>query len=182
MSRSYKFHDPQGTYFISFATVEWVDVFTRREYKDIVVESLRHCQKNKGLLLYAWVIMSNHVHMIAAAAEGHALPEILRDLKKFTSSQILKAIIANSQESRKEWMLSIFAKAGEANPNNTHYQFWRQDNRPIQLISSTVFEQKLNYLHDNPVVEGYVEQAEDYVYCSAPAIAGEPGLLKLEPY
>ncbi len=163
MSRSYKFHDPEGIYFISFATVQWVDVFTRREYKDIVVES-------------------NHVHMIAAAAEGHALPDILRDLKKYTASQILNAITENSQESRKQWMLPIFSKAGAANPNNTHYQFWRQDDRPIQLISAAVFGQKLNYLHENPVVEGYVEQAEDYVYCSAPAIAGKPGMLKLEPY
>ena len=182
MSRSYKFHDPEGTYFISFATVEWVDVFTRREYKDIVVDSLKHCQEKKGLLLYAWVIMSNHVHLVAAAAEGHALPDILRDLKKFTSTQILKAIAENNQESRKDWMLPIFAKAGATNPNNTHYQFWRQDNRPIQLTSAEVIMQKLNYLHDNPVVEGYVEQAEDYVYSSAPAISGKPGLLKLEPY
>ncbi len=182
MSRSYKFRDPEGTYFMSFATVEWVDVFTRREYKDIIVDSLRHCQEKKGLLLYAWVIMSNHVHLIAAAAEGHALPDILRDLKKFTSSQILKAIADNNQESRKEWMLPIFAKAGAANSNNMHYQFWRQDDRPVQLISGEVITQKLNYLHDNPAVEGYVEQAEDYVYSSAPAIAGKPGLLKLEPY
>ncbi len=182
MSRSYKFHDPGGTYFITFATVEWVDVFTRRAYKDILVESLKHCQEKKGLLLYAWVIMSNHIHLIAAAAEGHAVPDILRDLKKYTATRILKAIAGNGQESRKHWMLSIFAKAGAANPNNTHFQFWRQDNRPVQLTTAAVFEQKLNYLHNNPVTEGYVEQAEDYVYCSAPAIAGKPGLVKLEPY
>jgi hypothetical protein len=94
----------------------------------------------------------------------------------------LKAIAENGQESRKEWMLPIFAKAGAANVNNTHYQFWRQDNRPVQLITAEVFGQKLNYLHNNPVAEGYVELAEDYVYCSAPSIAGNPGLLKLEPY
>ncbi len=182
MSRSYKFHDPGGTYFITFATVEWVDVFTRRAYKDILVESLKHCQEKKGLLLYAWVIMSNHIHLIAAAAEGHAVPDILRDLKKYTATRILKAIAGNGQESRKHWMLPIFAKAGAANPNNTHFQFWRQDNRPVQLTTAAVFEQKLNYLHNNPVTEGYVEQAEDYVYCSAPAIAGKPGLVKLEPY
>ncbi|MGV9014052.1 MAG: REP-associated tyrosine transposase [Flavobacteriales bacterium] len=182
MSRSYKFLDPQGTYFITFATVEWVDVFTRRQYKDILVESLQHCQEKKGLLLYAWVIMSNHVHLIAAAAEGHALPDILRDLKKYTASQTLKAIAENGQESRKDWMLSIFAKAGKANVNNTHYQFWRQDNRPVLLGSAEVCDQKLDYLHNNPVVEGYVEHAQDYVYSSAPAIAGKPGLLKLEPY
>jgi REP element-mobilizing transposase RayT len=162
MSRSYtpgqvRGHDPEGTYFITFATVEWVDVFTRRAYKDILVDSLKHCQEKKGLLLYAWVIMSNHVHLIAAADEGHTLPDILRDLKKFTATQILKAIAENGQESRKDWMLPIFAKAGAANSNNTHFQFWRQDNRPVQLFTAEVFEQKLNYLHNNPVAEGYVE-------------------------
>jgi|GEM_PF-5850452 len=70
MSRSYKFHDPEGTYFITFATVEWVDVFTRRAYKNILVDSLKHCQEKKGLLLYAWVIMSNHVHLIPIPALG----------------------------------------------------------------------------------------------------------------
>ena len=181
MSRSYKFHDPLGTYFITFATVGWVDVFTRRAYKDIVVDSLRFCQERKGLLLYAWVIMSNHVHLIAAAADGHALPDILRDLKKYTAGRILKTIAESGIESRKEWMLPIFAQAGAANSNNVHFQFWRQDNHPIQLITPSIFEQKLNYLHNNPVTEGYVEMAEEYVYSSAPAIAGKPGLLSLEP-
>lgn len=184
MSRSYKFHDPQGTYFITFATVEWVDVFTRRAYKDILIESLQYCQEKKGLLLYAWVIMSvryisDHVHLVAAAAEGHALPDILRDLKKYTASRILKDILENGRESRKDWMLPIFAEAGASNPNNTHSQFWRQDNHPIQLVSAEVIGQKLHYLHNNPVVEGYVESPEEYVYSSAPAIAGKPALLKL---
>ena len=84
------------------------------------MDSMRFCQDKKGLLLYAWVIMTNHVHLIAEAAEGHAMSAIMRDLKKFTASSILKAIRENDQESRKEWMLPIFAKAGAANPNNTH--------------------------------------------------------------
>ena len=92
MSPAYKFHKPDGLYFITFATVSWVDVFTRRDYKDIVVESLKFCQKEKGLLLFAWVIMSNHVHLIAEAAEGFKLQDIVRDLKKYTSKQIIKAI------------------------------------------------------------------------------------------
>ena len=75
----------------------------------------------------------------------------------------MKAIAENGQESRKDWMLPIFAKAGAANSNNTHFQFWRQDNRPVQLVTTAVFEQKLNYLHNNPVAEGYVELAEESI-------------------
>ncbi len=180
MSSNYRFHDPEGMYFVTFATVRWVDVFTRQDYRDIVVESLRFCQEKKGLLLYAWCIMSNHVHLIAEAAEGKVLPAIIRDMKKFTASAIIGASERHSGESRKEWMLEIFRKAGEANAANTVYQFWQHDNHPIQLWSPHVIEQKLNYLHDNPVVAGIVEEAEDYVYSSARAIAGKPGLLKLE--
>ena len=88
VSRKYKFNEAEGLYFISFATVGWVDVFTRREYKDIVVENLRFCQENKGLRLFEWVLMSNHVHMVAAAQQGSSLSDIVRDLKKFTSGRL----------------------------------------------------------------------------------------------
>lgn len=127
MSRAYKFHNPEGLYFITFATVAWVDVFTRRDYKDIVVESLRFCHREKGLLLYAWVVMSNHVHLIAAVKDGHRLQDIMRDLKKFTSKQILKAIAEHPGEIRKEWMLRMFREAGEANSNNKDFQFWQHN-------------------------------------------------------
>ena len=63
MSRKYKFYEPNGLYFISFAVVYWIDVFTRNEYKDIVLESWKYCQENKGLEIYAWCIMTNHIHM-----------------------------------------------------------------------------------------------------------------------
>lgn len=102
MSRKYKFHNPEGIYFISFATVGWVDVFTRREYKVILLDSLRYCQKEKGLELQVWCIMSNHVHLIAKAKEGFLLQDIMRDHKKFTSNKMIEAITANPLESRKE--------------------------------------------------------------------------------
>jgi putative transposase len=180
MSRAYKFHRPDGLYFVTFTTVGWVDVFTRREYRDIVVESLRFCQREKGLLLFAWVVMSNHVHLIATADDGHLMQDIMRDLKKYTSKMIVRAITENRRESRREWMLAIFHEAGRKNSNNTHFQFWQQHNKPIQLVSNAMIARYANYLHRNPVKAGIVEHADEYVYCSAPAIAGKPGLLDLE--
>jgi len=136
----YKIRNQAAAHFITFAVVVpiaigRVDVFTRKDYRDIVLESIRHCQDKRGLLLHAWCIMSNHLHLIAAAKENN-LSDILRDFKKFTSKQIIKAIQDNEHESRKEWMLEIFTKAGEANSRNSEYQFWRQDNHPIELYSS----------------------------------------------
>lgn len=177
MSRAYKFHDAEGLYFISFAVVDWIDVFTRREYKDIVVDSLRYCQQHKGLELYAWCIMTNHVHLIASAKEGVLLQDIIRDLKKHTAKRLIQEITDSPIESRKDWMLGRFAYAAKHNSNNKYYQFWRQDNRPIQLFTPEVTQQKLDYLHDNPVVAGFVGRADEYLYSSAIDYTDGKGLL-----
>ena len=172
MSRKYKFHNPEGVYFVTFAVQGWVDVFTRNEYKNILVDNLSYCQKNKGLELFAWCIMTNHVHLIARAEEGHSLSDILRDYKKFTSKAVLAAVKENQRESRKEWLIKQFE-------NESGNRFWRADNQPVELWSNAVIAQKLNYLHQNPVEEGLVFRAEDYVYSSATDYAGGKGLLDI---
>ena len=180
MHPGYQIRNQEGIYFITFAVVEWVDVFTRKEYADIVVESLRYCQKEKGLILYAWCLMSNHLHLIIAAKEGYNLSDILRDFKKFTSYKITKAIEESKIESRKNWMLWIFRSAGEKNKKNKKYQFWQQNNQPKEMETNHFMEQKLQYLHNNPVAAGVVSRPEDYVYSSARNYAGEIGLLEVE--
>jgi len=170
MSRKYKFHNPDGVYFVSFAVQRWVDVFTRNEYKDILVDNLKFCQENKGLEIFAWCIMTNHVHLIVRAKEGCSLPDILRDYKKFTSKEIKKTISENYKESRKEWLLEHFE-------TQEGFRFWRGDNKPIELWSNKVINQKIDYIHQNPVEEGLVFKAEDYVYSSAIEYAGEKGML-----
>lgn len=164
----YKIRDKEAIHFITFAVVEWVDVFTRKAYRDIVVDSLRHCQEQKGLLLHAWVIMSNHIHLLASAKENN-LSDILRDFKKFTSKQIIATIQSNEHESRKDWMFQLFEQQGEANSRNKTYQFWRQENHPKECYSPEFTVQKLNYIHNNPVEAALVDKPEDYIYSSAKA-------------
>ena len=96
----YKIRNQAAIHFITFDVSEWVDVFTRKEYRDIVLESIRFCQKEKGLLLHSWCIMSNHLHLIISA-KNENLSDVLRDFKKFTSKQVISAIENNSKESRK---------------------------------------------------------------------------------
>jgi REP element-mobilizing transposase RayT len=114
----YKIINKEAIHFITFAVVEWVDVFTRKEYKDVLINGLKHCQKEKGLIIYAWCIMSNHVHL-AVAAKNNDLSDILRDFKKFTAKQIVKVIEESKTESRKDWMLSVFKKEGALNSRNS---------------------------------------------------------------
>ena len=156
----------------AFETMGWVDVFTRNEYKNLLVENLKYCQEYKGLELFAWCIMTNHVHLVIRAKEGADLSGILRDFKKFTSKAIKTAITENIQESRKEWLLKQFETP-------SGFRFWRTDNKPIELWSNDVIDQKIDYIHQNPVEEGLVFKAEDYVYSSAIDYSGEDGLLEV---
>lgn len=176
MSR-YKILDQHGINFVTLTVVDWVDVFIRKRYKDIVIESLKHCQKEKGLVVYAYVIMSSHIHLIAEAKGSIPLSDILRDFKKFTSKTILREIEHGEYESRREWMLNRFAFRGHNASGNRQYQFWQSDNHPIILYTLPVIAQKIIYIHNNPVVEGWVEQADQYLYSSASNYVGNTGLL-----
>ena len=100
MSRNYKFHNPNGLYFVSFAVVGWLDVFTRNKYKELFLESLQFCQKNKGMEIHAWCIMPSHIHLIFRSIGKQNPEQLLGDLKRFTSKQIVKEIAENHQESR----------------------------------------------------------------------------------
>jgi putative transposase len=179
MSVKYKIHNPQGIYFLTYATVNWVDIFTREIYFDIIVDSLRYCQKEKGLVLHAWCIMTNHVHLIASASQ---IPEkfvplenILRDHKKFTSAELIRTIKKNNQESRQEDLLRHFADARKDELN----QLWQYDNHPIELFSNHVTLQKLEYIHLNPVRAGFVDEPWHYRYSSAKDYSGMKGLLDI---
>jgi REP element-mobilizing transposase RayT len=178
MSRNYKFLNPEGLYFVSFAVVEWLDVFTRNEYKDLLVDSLSYCQKEKGMEIIAWCIMSNHDRLIYRIISSEKPEKVLGDFKRHTSKSVIRAIIDNPKESRKEFLLATFEKAAKESSNVTKYQFWRHDNRPIELWSNKVIQEKVRYVHQNPVEAGLVFREEDYVYSSAVDYAGGQGLLR----
>jgi putative transposase len=167
---------PNGIYFLSMTVVDWVDIFTRPVYKHIIVEALKYCQEKKGLELYAWVLMSNHLHLIAAAVEGKTLSDIIRDFKQFTSRKIV-ATIQDEPESRKQWLLHRFKFNADQNPKVKHYKLWQDGNEAKEMFSNTFIDQKLEYIHQNPVQAEWVNEPEYYRYSSAANYAGEAGLL-----
>jgi len=180
VSSKYKVGDDPIPHFVTFTVVGWIDVFSRAQYKEIVVESLQYCIGQKGLILHAWVIMTNHIHLIISS-DTAKLEHIVRDVKKFTSKKIIKAIQSNQQESRKEWMLNIFAFTGRNNNNNKDFQFWKQDYHPVELRTDYLMKQRMHYLHDNPVRAGLVWEPQHYKYSSAiDYYSDQPGLLPLQ--
>ena len=181
MSRKYKFQDTDGVYFIGTAVVYWIDIFTRTEYKDILTNSLAYCQKEKGLIIYAYVIMSNHFHLIIGKQESseNTLPDIVPDLKKYTAMRLIKTIRENPQESRREWIMEMFRTAGKRNSQNTQFQFWQQNNQPTLLATNERINSALNYIHENPVKTGWVTEPEEYLYSSARNYNGKERQLKI---
>ncbi|GAB3822394.1 transposase [Pontibacter rugosus] len=185
MSRNYKIRDQTKLYFVSFAVVNWIDLFVRREYKQVVVESLKYCIKHKGLEVYAWCIMSSHVHLLIGSnieligSNIEPIEGILRDMKRHTAKVILNMLEEHNQESRKEWLLWMFRRAGSSNPSTDIYQFWQHHNHPIELHNNLIMQQKLDYLHQNPVEAGFVEEPWEYLYSSARDYAGNKGLIDI---
>jgi putative transposase len=180
LSEKYKILDQNRPYYITFAVEEWVDVFTRQYYKDILLDSLRFCQKEKGLIIYAWCLMTNHIHMIVGRKDEYKMEEIIRDFKKYTSVHICRAIENNNLESRRSWMLTIFSKAADESKKHNKFKFWQNEYHPVELFSNEMIDQKLDYIHENPVKEGIVEKPEDYLYSSARNYYGLKGLIDVE--
>ncbi len=176
----------RNLYFLTPTVVNWVDVFTRPVYNHIIVDSLRFCQEQKGLEIFAWVLMSNHLHLIVGVDKDLSDDEIqkevsnvIRDFKKFTSKKIVEAIIQNEQESRREWMLNRFEYAGANDKKIVNYRFWQEGNHEEIIVTNKFLWQKIDYIHMNPVRREIVSIPEDYIYSSASNYAGTKGILEV---
>lgn len=178
MLDGYKIRDQSLPHFVTATVVDWIDVFSRKAYRDCLIDCLDFCIKNKGMILYGYVIMSNHIHMIVQSNDGK-LSDLIRDFKKFTAKTILEKI-QTEPESRREWMLERFHLATESHNRNEHYQFWKYGNHPEEVYSNKFMWSKLDYIHLNPVRSGIVEKASHYVYSSASNYVNDTGLLIIE--
>jgi REP element-mobilizing transposase RayT len=180
MSTKYKVKDNSKPYFITTTVVAWIDVFTRKAQKEKLINSLQYCQKQKGLIIYAWCLMSNHLHMICQSGnEEKPLHDIIRDFKTFTSKQILQTM-EEEGESRKEWMLFLFKNACKELKRQQEFKVWQSGYHAEVIFTQKFLEQKLDYIHNNPVRAGIVEFPEHYWYSSARNYADMEGLLTVE--
>ena len=179
MSRKYKFKNPEGAYFVSFAVVYWMDVFVRERYADIFCQAIQYCMQEKKMDCFAYCIMPSHVHLIYR--DGNSNPgQLLKDLKRHTALMLLKDVQDNPQESRKEWLLWMFRRAAQKAGKKSGRQFWQHHNKPIELWSPKVIKQKLDYIHQNPVEAGFVLRDIDWKYSSARNYAELPAVMDVD--
>jgi len=173
--------DQHSVHFLTFTVVDWISVFAKKTHKQVIVDSLNYCVANKNLRIYAWCLMSNHLHIIARTEEPIKLSSVIRDFKSYTAKSIIEKII-KEQESRRQWMLDKFEFAGKRDKRITKYKFWQESNHAIELspFDHKMWEQRVDYIHNNPVKEEIVELPEQYLHSSAKDYCGEKGLVKIE--
>lgn len=141
MPTGYQIYKQEATYFVTFQVVYWIDLFSRNKFRDIIVENLNYCIRHKGLVVFSYVIMSNHLHLLIKA-ENENLSAIIRDFKKYSTARLIFEI-ENNTESRREWMLPFFKKAASDHKRNTKYQLWTHENHSEEVFSPKFTLQKI---------------------------------------
>ncbi len=179
MGQAYQIQDQSRPYFLTFQIVGWADIFSRKVYRDIILDSLKYCRESKGLILFAYVIMTNHVHAIMQSKDRD-LSGLVRDFKKFTSKAILNEVNQNKQESRREWLEMVFRYHAKFNKRAKEMQLWTHQNHAVEISTNDMIDSRVEYIHENPVRAGWVEKAEDYLYSSSRNYAGLPPLIDID--
>jgi putative transposase len=152
-------------YFMTFTVRNWYYIFDRHNRFKILEDSFVYCQKYKGLKIYAFVFMLNHIHFIASAPD---LIGTIRDMKGFLSRELKKNIIATEPN-----VLRIFEDKEKTN-------FWQAGNFPELIETDDFFNQKVDYIHFNPVKKQYIHNPEDWCWSSACKIPTRIQISELE--
>jgi len=174
----YKIRDQFGLHFMTFTVVGWIDLFSRKAYRDILIKNMEYCRKHKQLAIGCYVIMTNHVHVIWQSKNGK-LSDTLRDFKSYSTKELITQIKVE-QESRRDWLLHMFEYHAKRTNQNKEFKIWTGDNHPEEIFSEPFVKIKMDYIHQNPVRAGWVEKVEDYIYSSASNYYTGKGILEID--
>jgi hypothetical protein len=173
MTRSrYQFGEPDAPHFLTCTIVGWLPVFARPETVNIVLDSWRFLQQNRGVTIYGYVILENHLHFIAS---GPDLSEQIRHFKSFTA----RSIIDHLKDRNARRLLHLLAYLKADYKTDSDFQLWEEGSHPQIILSDEMMVQKLEYMHMNPVVRGYVDEPVHWRYSSARDYAGIKGLISI---
>ncbi len=175
MRSRYKITATDGIYFVTSTIVEWIPIFTSRVYFEIVIDSLKFCRQSKGLLLYAYVILDNHFHLVVS---GEKLSATMRSLKGFISHKIIEQL----QQDKKKWLLNQLAFYKKRYKIESTFQVWQEGFHPEIILNEEMLVQKIEYVHYNPVKRGYVDLPEHWRYSSARNyVLGDHSIIEIDP-
>ena len=168
----YKIYNEGQPHFLTATIVEWMPLFTNPDIASLVLDSLRFLQKERGVLLYAYVIMEHHLRMIASSPQ---LSKTVKEFKSFTA----RAIIDYLESRGSTPLLEKLHFARQSHKTKSEYQLWQEGSHPQEIISERMLLQKIEYIHSNPVRRGYVDEPKHWRYSSARNYEGMRGLLEI---
>ena len=166
----YKIFETEYPYFMTCTIVGWLPVFTRPEAADIIFGSWRHLQQERSFELFAYVILENHVHLIGAAPE---LPKAMQSFKSYTAKRIIDLLCEHGAQVILKQLRALKLR----HKQESEYQVWQEGSKPKQMRTPDMMRQKIEYIHQNPVKRGYVDDPVYWRYSSARNYAGLPGLI-----
>ncbi len=174
----YRFGDPAAPHFVTLTILQWLPLFAQPEHMEMLLGALRHHQRESGLVLYGYVIMENHCHLLAQAPE---LPKVLASFKSYTAKQIVNRLAARGSPVLDLLdLLDLLALHKARHKTDRPHQVWQEGAHPEIIEGDAMMCVKLEYIHNNPVKRGYVDEAMHWRYSSARDYAGQPGLLQVE--
>jgi putative transposase len=173
MRTRYRIVENDQVYFITSTIIEWLPVFTRKPFFDLLIESINYSRTHKGLKIYAYVIMDNHLHLIG---RGDNLGKTIKEFKSHTAKWIIKL----SEQENKSWLLNQFKFYKQTQKKKCNYQVWQEGYHPQLISSEEMIRQRIDYVHHNPVRAGLAEKPEDWLYSSARNFAGLPVVLDID--
>jgi REP element-mobilizing transposase RayT len=161
MARSrYKIFENNFPYFVTGTIVDWLPLFSKPDLVQILLDTLAFLQKMDRMILYAYVMMENHIHLIASSSN---LSKELGDFKSFTA----RKIIDHLKEQHMDGILNKLAEEKQTFKHDRTYQFWQEGSHPQLIQSHDMMIQKVEYIHNNPVKRGYVADPIHWRYSSA---------------
>lgn len=172
---------PDSCYFLTLNVVDKIDVFVRPSYKQVVVDALNRFIETQGLIVYAWCLMSSHLHLLVRTGDGMGPAHFERDFKKFTTPEIIR-VIEMELDFRREWMMQRFEDFSKSLKKMEKFVVWQSCSSPLHIDCGQprLLMERIEHIHENPVRDRIVELPEQYVCSSArDYYAGMKGLVKV---
>lgn len=176
MSRSsYKVFETEYPYLVTCSIVNWLPLFSIPATVQIILDSLEFHQQQRGLTLYAYVVMENHLHLVC---QSDQLPQNMRTFKSYTARQIIDLLKKNGNS----FYLNKLKQQKLGHHRDSEFQLWQEGYHPKQIIGDDMLIQKIEYVHNNPIKRGYVDNPEDWRYSSAADYYGQKGVIPITKF
>lgn len=169
----YRVSKPHAPHFLTTTVVNWLPVFASRPIAQIVLDSLTFLQEHDRMIVYAYVLLENHLHLVAEADD---LGKEMGDFKSFTARRVIDFL--HDRHANRVLDQLNFHKL--RHKEDRDYQLWQEGSHPQLIQGLEMMRQKVEYIHHNPVKRGYVDDPVHWRYSSARNYAGLPGLIEVQ--